>query len=149
MLDELLRIAENSDCDKIKFGAAALDVNGNVLAFGWNHNPCATSGYSCLKECVGGIRQGVESGTRVERCFALHAEQHALLIASRPVHEIAVAGIRPDCSLFDNGGGFYCTVCARIMAAAHVSFVSIWCAGERRRLSIAEAWAQSYGVALK
>jgi deoxycytidylate deaminase len=142
----LMKRAHNSDCDKIKFGAAALDQSGAVLAVGWNHNPHRAYGWSCAKHCVGGIRQGVKSGTCVERCYAVHAEQHALLNTGGSAHEIAVAGLLPDGSLFDNGGGFYCTVCARLMAAAGVKVVSIWNQGQRTRLTMVEAWEQSYGI---
>lgn len=148
LLERLLDNARRSDCDKIKFGAVAIrgGPNGDWVADGWNHNPKAMPGWSCAAACAGGIRQGVRSGTCVERCYAIHAEQHALLNAPGPVDEIAVAGLLPDGALFDNGGGFYCTVCARLMVAAGVQYVSIWSHGERRRIGVTEAWDQSYSV---
>ena len=147
LLDFLLERARLSDCDKIKFGAVALDEQGAELASGWNHNPHRSPLWVCATDCAGGIRRGVRSGTCVERCHAIHAEQHALLWAGRDVYEVAVAGILPDGSLFDNGGGFYCTVCARLMVVAGVQYVSIWSKGERVRLTMAEAWEQSYSIA--
>jgi deoxycytidylate deaminase len=151
LLRWLLATAPRSDCDKIRFGAAALDELGEVMtngfAVGWNHNSSRAEGWSCAEHCVGGIRRGVKSGTCVERCYAIHAEQHALLRAGGRAYEIAVAGLLPDGSLFDNGGGFYCTVCARIMAAAGVQTVSIWSSGQRVRLTMADAWNQSYSIA--
>jgi deoxycytidylate deaminase len=164
LLSRLLRVANYSHCDKVKFGAAALDGDGNVFAYGWNHNPCTPAApnacadpvrdFSCSRDCVGGIRRDVRSGTCVERCFAVHAEQHAILSAKsvaaltgpKPIYEIAVAGRMPDGSLFDNSGGFYCTVCARIMLTAGVQRVSIWDKGVRRRLTIRDVWDQSYGM---
>jgi len=147
LLEILLHEARLSDCAKLRFGAAAFDTAGEILALGHNHNPLPTEGYSCAVHCAGGIRKGVRSGTRVELCYAIHAEQHALLRAGGSAHEIAVAGILPDRSVFDNGGGFYCTVCARLMAAAGVQFVSVWSKGERVRFTIAEAVEQSYRLA--
>lgn len=162
LLEALLHEARKSDCDKIKFGAAALTWDGKVRGCGFNHNPRVQEDWSCAERCAGGIRKGVKSGTCVELCYSVHAEQHALLAgyglyeifdiqlpegALFPVNEIAVAGLLPDGSLFDNGGGFYCTVCARFMAAAGIQFVSIWTKGQRKRLTIQEAWDQSYGIA--
>ncbi len=136
-------------CSKIKFAAAAMDDLGAILALGCNHNPRPSEGWSCATDCVGGIRKGVRSGTCVERCFSVHAEQDALLNAAGcgAVHEIAVAGVLPDGSLFDNGGGFYCTVCARIMAAAGVEYVTIWTGVQPKRLTIQQAWDDSYRLA--
>lgn len=148
LLGTLLGQASLSDCAKIKFGAAALTQDGRELGLGCNHNPLPAEGWSCGRDCVGGIRLNVRSGTCVERCYAIHAEQAALLSAGGRVHEIAVAGVLPDGALFDNGGGFYCTVCARLMAAAGVEVVSIWSQGQRRRLTMAQAWEQSYSIAV-
>jgi deoxycytidylate deaminase len=147
--EALIRIAERSDCDKIKFGAVALNENGTILAYGWNHNPRPRDGYSCARDCVGGIRAGVRSGTCVERCYSVHAEQHALLESRWPVDEIAVLGVMPDGRLFDNGGGFYCTVCARLMAAAGVKRVWVLANDDWQAVSIEDAWRQSYEAALR
>ena len=148
LLSQLLQEARRSNCDKIRFGAAVLNRSDEILALGHNHNPASIGGWSCATQCVGDIRKGVKSGTCVERCFSIHAEQHALIQVSPDLaYEVAVAGLLPDGSLFDNGGGFYCTVCVRIMRAAGVRFVTIWSKGESRRLTIAEAWDQSYSIA--
>lgn len=149
LLPRLLAHARLSDCSKIKFGAAALDDLGAILGLGCNHNPLVSEGWSCGADCVGGIRKGVRSGTCVERCYSVHAEQDALINAAGHgvVREIAVAGLLPDGSLFDNGGGFYCTVCARLMAAAGVEYVTIWTGGQPKRLTIQQAWDDSYRLA--
>lgn len=146
-LEILLAEARLSDCAKLQFGAAALNAAGEILALGHNHNPLPTLGYSCATHCAGGIRQGVKSGTRVELCYAIHAEQHALLGAGGSAYEIAVAGLLPGNLLFDNGGGFYCTVCARLMAAGGVEFVTVFSKACPVRLTIAEAVSQSYRLA--
>ena len=144
----LTEAALQSDCSKIRFGAAAIGKGGSILAVGWNHNPLPAEDYSCAAHCVGGIRAGVKSGTCVERCYAVHAEQHAILGAKGGFpHRVAVLGLLPDGSLFDNGGGFYCTVCARLMAAAGVQEVTIWTLGKPQTITIQEAWDQSYAVA--
>ena len=147
----LTEAALQSDCSKIRFGAALIAENEFILSTGWNHNPRASKGYSCAAHCVGGIRAGVKSGTCVERCYAVHAEQDALVNSDRsfryPPYRVAVLGLLPDGSLFDNGGGFYCTVCARLMAAAGVREVTIWTLGKPHTITIQEAWDQSYAVA--
>ena len=149
LLQECLAVAANSDCAKLRFGAVACDETGAIIGDGWNHNPKPFDTYACARDCVGKLREGVRSGTCVERCYAIHAEQHALLRAGGAAYEIVVAGLRPDDSLFDNGGGFYCTVCARLMASAGVKYVSIWNAGVRTRITIEQAWEQSYSIATR
>jgi deoxycytidylate deaminase len=138
--------AKNSNCDKIKYGAVLLDHKGDPLSWGYNHNPYKTEGWSCKEHCLGGIRKGVESGRQVERCYAVHAEQHALhnLQQKYQGYEMAVAGWLPDGSLYDNSGGFYCTVCVRLMVLYGVQWISIWAEGERARAPIKEAWENSY-----
>lgn len=143
----MLQIAHKSTCEKLRFGAAALSQEGQILALGYNHNPLPMKDWTCKVDCVGDLRKGIKSGTQVERCFSLHAEQHAILQVARiPIFEIAVAGLWPDDSLFDNGGGFYCTVCARLMAAVGVHYVTIWTLGQPQRITMQQAWDQSYGL---
>jgi deoxycytidylate deaminase len=147
LLERVYILSKNSDCSKIRFGALALTKDGRVVGEGWNHNPNPFLNYSCSEFCVGGIRKGVRSGTCVERCYAIHAEQHALITAVQKPYEILVAGWFPDGSLFDNGGGFYCTVCSRFMLVSGVQIVSVWSKGFRKMLTIEECWNDSYKIA--
>jgi len=147
LLERIKGLALKSDCSKIRFGALALTIDGRIVGEGWNHNPNPFLNYTCSEFCVGGIRKGVRSGTCVERCYAVHAEQHALIKAIEKPHEILVAGWLPDNSLFDNGGGFYCTVCSRFMIASGVQIVSVWSKGFRKQLTINECWNDSYKIA--
>lgn len=147
--DLCLQAARKSNCDKIKFGAVVIGSNGDLLSTGWNHIP--KSNITCKENCVGDIRKDVKSGTCVERCYSIHAEQHAVLNAGKregynPPYELAVIGILPDGTLFDNGGGFYCTVCARIMKSAGVKVVWIWTNDDWKSITVDEAWEQSYGM---
>ena len=155
----LRELAGKSNCDKLRFGAVVLSKSGLVLGTGFNHNPMASKEWSCEIECVGKLRKGVRSGTCVERCFSVHAEQSALLscIPSErgftsliAPYEIAVAGWWPSGEAFDNQkGGFYCSVCARIMAEAGIQYVRIWRGGKGKRVTIEEAWRTSYENALE
>ncbi len=160
----LRALAEKSDCDKLRFGAVVLSKSGAILGTGFNHNPMPSEGWSCEVNCVGKLRKGVRSGTCVERCFSVHAEQAALLscilsyqnFAPYEIardftpYEIAVAGWWPNGEAFDNQkAGFYCSVCARIMAEAEIRYVRIWRGGEGKRVTIEEAWRTSYKNALE
>lgn len=140
-----LAAARRSDCSRVRFGALAIQ-RGVVAGAGWNHNPMGEP--DCAAHCAGGIRRGVRSGTMIERCYAIHAEQHAILNANGWADEIVVLGLLPTGNWFDNGGGFYCTMCARIMRAAGVGTVHIWTADGWRSLTIEEAWRQSYETGL-
>jgi len=146
---ECKHLSIKSNCDKIRFGAIVTDSMGQAIGWGYNHNPIADEEWECAKECAGSIRLGVRGGTCVERCYSIHAEQHALLDSGGKGKTMWVAGWMPDGTPFDNGGGFYCTVCARLMMVAGIEYVMIRSNDEWKLLTMQEAWDDSYRLATK
>ena len=68
-------IAMRSTCARRAVGAIALDENGLVLATGYNGTPCG------VPHCIDTPCEGASapSGTALDKCEAVHAEQNLLL----------------------------------------------------------------------
>lgn len=100
-------ISEWSSCYKANRSIGAVIVKDKrVMTTGYNGAPAGIATCKERKEC---LRQklGVASGTRAELCYAIHAEQNAILQAAR-------LGIAID------GATLYCThqpcsVCAKMI----------------------------------
>lgn len=141
MLDNLERLAMRSGCMRLRFGAIALNRRGFVVGRGWNHIPFS---FRCSDQCAGGIRADVESGLRLERCYALHAEQHAILSGHGQPRVLHVAGWHPNRTRFP-GTQFWCTMCVRVMADAGVRTVVLYDDDDRPQpRTISEARREAY-----
>lgn len=100
-------ISEWSSCFKANRAIGAVIVKDKrIMTTGYNGAP---AGITTCKERGECLRQklGIPSGTRAEACYAIHAEQNAILQAAR-------LGISID------GGTLYCThqpcsVCAKMI----------------------------------
>lgn len=135
-LDYCAGLAHNSNCVKRHFGAVvvptsrlffpsmASDVQG-ILGSGFNYSVKAKPGQDCV--C---IRSEITSGTRLECCYAIHAEQMAICRSletfgrrsnANPIMNplagysivIASADIKTGEQLYRDKPGFYCTLCSR------------------------------------
>lgn len=106
-MDMAVQIGGWSSCFKENRHVGAIIVkNKRVIATGYNGAPqgiksCADKGV-CMRN-----EQGIESGTRHELCYAVHAEQNAIIQAARV-----------GCSV--EGCTLYCThqpcvICAKII----------------------------------
>jgi dCMP deaminase len=71
-------IAELGTCARRKVGCVLVDARGHVLSTGYN-GPAAGEPHCIDQACPGA---GLASGTGLEACEALHAEQNALLQCS-------------------------------------------------------------------
>jgi hypothetical protein len=144
-MDYAVELAKHSNCTKANFGAAVvptefvmggifvedLDVKNDIVGIGYNRS------LKTLGECEC-IRADVPSGTRVERCYAIHAEQFAMMDAIAKLalsdscvpcfnessflgapldgYSIVLARIDPKTKkeLKRSVRGFYCTLCSRM-----------------------------------
>lgn len=128
--DYILRcweLAENSDCRKMQFGAV-LVLDDKVIGEGFNHVPHP----SLLDLCEPCIRENIQSGTRLELCAALHAEQDAILsahqagIADLSKATLYIAGKFLDGKrLIKSEKGMYCTFCSRIIAKENIDDIRV------------------------
>ncbi|NLG85098.1 MAG: cytidine deaminase [Firmicutes bacterium] len=103
-------VAERSTCLRRHLGAVIVK-DGQITGIGINGapkglSPCASVG--CIREI-----QGIASGTQIEICRGIHAEQNAILQAGLAGSQGAV--------LYTNG--FPCEVCAKLCIQAEIARV--------------------------
>ena len=105
-----IEVARRSTCTRRQIGAIIVSDVGEIKSSGYNGNPRG------LPHCheIGCIRDklGIASGTRLETCTAVHAEQNALIQAGTN----------------SRGSTLYstivpCPICARIILNAQVARV--------------------------
>ena len=156
-LDQCYELAKHATCVKAKVGAQVRDPRGMLLGQGYNHSPNPACD-DCANLCAGGIRKGVKSGTRLELCHAVHAEQWAIHEAGR-----AAMGATLYVASFNDKGekrlkdttlplghpmhGFYCSMCARAVWMAGITRIITDSVEGIVEYSPSEIWETSYGVA--
>ena len=114
-MDMTTLVGSWSSCFKTNRQVGAVIVkNKRILTTGYNGAPSGIS--SCVErgECIR-VKNGIESGTRAEYCYAVHAEQNALIQAAK-------LGISVD------GATLYCThqpcsMCTRLIINAGIKRV--------------------------
>jgi len=104
-------IAKRSTCFRHQFGALVVKDN-KIISSGYNGNP------RTFPHCdeIGCIRDElhIKSGTQMETCTGVHAEQNALLQAGK---------MAENATLYCNG--FPCKICARLIINAKIACVII------------------------
>jgi dCMP deaminase len=132
-IDQCYELAKLATCVKAKVGAQVRDPRGILLGQGYNHSPNPACD-DCANLCGGGIRQGIKSGTHVELCHAVHAEQWAIHQAGERAKgaTLYVASFDADGNkrvkdtsrpLTDPMRLFYCTLCARAIMMAGIKLI--------------------------
>lgn len=101
--------ASKSNCPHASIGAL-LVKSGNILARAHNNIPSYIQ--ECMRFGCKRERLNIESGTRVEMCNVVHAEQQLII-------NCALSGISPE------GTDVYCThspcgVCAKMLVSAKI-----------------------------
>ncbi len=114
-MDMATEIGNWSSCWQENRHVGAIIVkNKRVIATGYNGAPQGITSCADKKECLR-KKLGIESGTRQEICYAVHAEQNAIIQAARV-----------GCSV--EGCTLYCThqpcvICAKIIINAGIARV--------------------------
>jgi len=155
-------LAWKSICQKMKFGATIVK-DGTIIASGTNHpwdrrvcEPCLRQNPTLI--CIHPyeeVNAKIKSGTHLEICKAIHAEQDALLYALRHQIDIKgglmyVAGEYLDGKPFlIEHKGFYCTFCARLIHDSGLMGVKVRTADGIALLNLDEVMESAYKVALK
>ena len=105
-----IEVAKRSTCTRRKIGAIIVSDVGEIKSTGYNGNPrglphCDEMG--CIRD-----KLGIPSGTRLETCTAVHAEQNALIQAGTNARGSTLySTIVP------------CPICARMILNAQVARV--------------------------
>lgn len=105
-----IEVSKRSTCTRRQIGAIVVSDVGEIKSTGYNGNPRG------LPHCdeIGCIRDklGIPSGTRLETCTAVHAEQNALIQAGTNARNSTLySTIVP------------CPICARMILNAQVARV--------------------------
>lgn len=114
-MEMAVQIGGWSSCYKQDRHVGAIIVkNKRVIATGYNGAPQGIKSCADKRECLR-QKEGIESGTRQEVCYAVHAEQNAIIQAARV-----------GCSV--EGCTLYCThqpcvICAKIIINSGISRV--------------------------
>lgn len=79
-MEMALSMAKRSTCLRRKYGAVIIDTAGHIVSTGYNGAPRST--IDCLeKNICWRETHHIAAGTHYEKCYAVHAEQNALLQA--------------------------------------------------------------------
>lgn len=120
-LDIAEQVAKRSTCLRRQYGAIIVK-NDEIIATGYNGSPrgktnCCDDGI-CLRE-----KFGVPKGQRYELCRAVHAEQNAIISASRQEmidSKLYIAGLESDGSYADPTP---CLICAKMIVNSGIKEV--------------------------
>ncbi|HUS51192.1 MAG TPA: hypothetical protein VMZ91_13575 [Candidatus Paceibacterota bacterium] len=117
IINKLEIYASFSNCSKIHFGALITNRERSIISLGFNQ--------AVIHKCC--LRKYIKSGTQIEQCCAIHAEQMAIINAKRDLSncKLWTLGILPNGELLNNKR-FYCTMCARIIFATNIKSVMLW-----------------------
>jgi len=150
-------LAHLSPCVKARVGAVVVSAD-QIVGTGYNHSPNPACN-DCATQCAGGIRKGVKSGTRLELCHAVHAEQWAIHQAG-PLAKGATLYVAsfdenwkrrlkdPTLPLGHIMHGFYCSMCARACWMAGIEHIVTDSLNQGVIVhSPQDIWNTSYGVA--
>ncbi len=105
-----LEVSRRSTCTRRQIGAIIVSEHGEIKSTGYNGNPrgmphCGEMG--CIRD-----KLKIQSGTRLETCTAVHAEQNALIQAGTNARGSTIySTIVP------------CPICARMIMNAQVARV--------------------------
>lgn len=133
-LDIAESVSKRSTCLRRKYGAVLVN-NDEIVSTGYNGAPrgecnCIDSGV-CERE-----RLGIPKGERYELCVAVHAEQNAVISASRSsmIGSTAyIVGMETDGSYANSSP---CLICRRMLKNAGVRRVVGYIDGEMKEIPI-------------
>lgn len=106
------QIANWSSCYKSNRSIGAIIVkNKRILTTGYNGAPSGLPSCKERGECLR-VKLGIESGTKQELCYAIHAEQNAIIQAAKL--GVSIEGATLYCT------NFPCAICAKMMINAGI-----------------------------
>jgi len=149
-IQRCLELADKSPCIKRKYGSVVVK-DDKIIGEGYNHPVTKEMEELLCNPC---IRFEINSGTRLELCSAVHAEQAAIINTYKNNEDpdgatLYVAGKDPDGKIRELcERGFYCSFCSRIMAEVGIEEVRVLTKMGIESLSKKEYLKYSYDFAL-
>lgn len=102
---------DNDSCLRRKFGCVLVRLDNSIISTGYNGSvqgfPCCGFRKICWRE-----QNHITSGDQIEKCYAVHAEQNALMFAAK--HGVSVNGA----TCYVNGRP--CPVCLKLLIQAGI-----------------------------
>lgn len=102
---------DNNSCLRRKFGCVLVRSDHSIISTGYNGSVQGFSSCGSKGICWRAENQ-INSGDQIEKCFAVHAEQNALMFAAK--HGVSVNGA----TCYVNGRP--CPVCLRLLIQAGI-----------------------------
>ena len=101
----------NKSCIRRQFGAVLVRNDKSIISTGYNGAPAGVKSCGDRGFCYRDVN-GIESGTRHEACYAVHAEQNALIFAAKhgtpTLDSVCYVTAKP------------CSVCLRLLVQAGI-----------------------------
>lgn len=139
-LDIAETVLERSTCLKRKYGAV-LVKNNEILSTGYNGAPRGRDDCTKLGYC---LRQGVPRGQQYQLCRSVHAEQNAIISASRS--EMIGADLYLTGKEVESGGYIEkpapCIICKKLIINAGIKSVYVRINKNKYNRFIVEDWLQ-------
>lgn len=117
-----LAIAERGTCKRRNYGAIIV-VNDEIISTGYSGAPRGAANCLDLPDCQR-IKQGIASGERYDLCCSVHAEQNAIISASRKdmiSGTMYIAGFNMNTGLIVKSNP--CYLCIRFIIQAGIETV--------------------------
>ena len=105
-------VATRSTCIRRQVGAVAADANHNLIGTGYNGAPSKMT--HCTKETCIRTKQHIPSGTQLDICKAIHAEQNLVIR-----HGLELEGATVYCTTRP------CTTCTKLLIGCRVQEI-VW-----------------------
>jgi len=121
--DHCIKLARKSTCLHMKFGAIVLSENLEIVGEGYNLPILDTT---CIDTCIRDIAK-IPSATRLECCYAFHAEQMALKMAGEKARNgiLICAGLDSTGKVWKKGRRDFlsCPICSIHEVAYGIKYV--------------------------
>lgn len=114
-LNIALAVAQRSTCMRKRYGAVIVK-NDEIIATGYNGAPRGALNCNCIGKCA---RENYKHGEGYELCPAVHAEQNAIISASRN----NMIGSTLYLACIETSNPEPCVICRRMIKNAGISQV--------------------------
>ena len=160
IFDRCYELADKSKCNKMHFGSIIYRPNFDYIVGEGFNRPlhCEVKAIEDIVCCE--LRKEIKSGTQLERCTAIHAEQAAIFNAWKKGHYIEETDLLYIAGKFWDGTpwvqkepGFYCSFCSRDLYMAGIKNIRMLTKNDasaiETNVTIEEALKQSYEFAFE
>lgn len=128
-------------CLRRGFGAIIVK-NDHIVSTGYNGAPCGRKNCNDIGRCFR-MENNIPSGTRYEACRSVHAEQNAIINASKEEMfdaDMYLVGVEPDGTFTKHAD--CCSICKRMIINAGIKKVIFRAGDEIKEVQVKE-WIEN------